>query len=383
MEDSQQRKRQALDSNEEGVKRKRSNPDNTTHQGSVTADDEVRRSAHHDNDSSVEELLSVPLHIIFREVPSSAHHSSLSATRRKPLLTRAEAQCLVKTSQIAREVDVIVNMACEVLSRQRWCRSFGQSIEGVPLLRSVLPVLAVHGHVIPTRALATVQGELDHVLYELEMCASALRQYSDQNWTLSESLMDALSDCEAPGQELAKEKRKMAEIEEEVCTRIERLLGMVSMTGEGNSAETLAEDAFHQAMDSDSGQFVSMQMFCDRLLGLDVDEGPAVSAAARKHVETASIANENGGPESGSHDLRKRSTLDDDRDQWSCSTLSIRSPERHSHMTIEEQSRDGSYKQPEMTQATSIAVEALAGLASSRRGDSPRVDLVTDLYNAE
>jgi hypothetical protein len=52
-------------------------------------------------------------------------------------------------------------------------------------------------------------------------------------------------------------------------------------------------------------------------------------------------------------------------------------------MTIEEQSRDGSYKQPEMTQATSIAVEALAGLASSRRGDSPRVDLVTDLYNAE
>jgi hypothetical protein len=269
-------------------------------------------------------------------------------------------------------------MTSEVLSRQRWCRSTSQSIEGVPLLRSVLPVLAVHGHVIPIRALATVQGELERVLYELETCASALRQYSEQNWTLSESLMDAFGDCEAPGQELAKEKRIMAEIEEEVCTRIERLLGMASMTGEGNNAKT-AEDAFDQAIDLETGQFVSMQIFCDRLLGLDVDEEPAVSTAARGNVETASIADENGGPESGSHDLRNRSALDDDRDQWSCSTVSIRSPERHSHMTVEEQSPDGSYKEPEMTQGTKNAVEALAGLASSRQGDSPTVDL----YNAE
>jgi hypothetical protein len=372
MEDSQQRKRPASDyplSNEEGAKRNRPNPETAHHQQhSVEDTTAISEATSRSNDSSVEELLSVPLNVIFREVPSSSTQSA-TQQRRKPLLTRAEAQCLVKVSQLAHEVDVIVGVSSEVLSRQRWCRIFGKSIEGVPLLRSVLPVLAVHGHVIPKKALANVQAELERVLYELEACASALRQYSEQNWTLSESLMDAFGDScdEAPGQELAKEKRCMAEIEEEVCTRIESLLGMLAAKEEDNAPQ----DAFDQAMDSDSGRFVSMQTFCYKLLGLAVDE--TVSAAtAPASVENASIADENGGSESfldKSHDLIKHSALDDDGDQWSCSTVSIRSPERrHSHMNAEEQSPDGSYKIPEMTEGTSAIVEALADLASGRRG---------------
>jgi hypothetical protein len=316
------------------------------------------------NDSSVGELLSVPLNVIFREVPSSTHSAM---QRRKPLLTRAEAQCLVKTSQLAHEVDVIVGVSSEVLSRQRWCRIFGESIEGIPLLRSVLPVLAVHGHIITKKALANVQAELERVLYELEGCSSALRQYSEQNWTLSESLMDAFGDCEAPGQELAKEKRCMAEIEEEVCTRIESLLGMA--TKEEGSAP---QDAFEQAMDSDSGRFVSMQTFCYKLLGLSVDE--TASAAAQASFEAASILDENGGSESvldEPHDLTKRSAFCDDGDHWTCSTVLIRSPQcHHSHMNTEEQSPGGSYKIPEMTEGTSTVVQALADLASGRSGGS-------------
>jgi hypothetical protein len=319
------------------------------------------------SDSSVEELLSVPLNVIFRQVPSSTTHSATQ--RRKPLLTRAEAQCLVRTSQLAHEVDVLVEVSSEVLSRQRWCRIFAKSIEGIPLLRSVLPVLAVHGQVIPKQTLANVEAELERVLYELEGCSSALRQYSEQNWTLFESLMDAFGDCEAPGQELAKEKRSRAEIEEEVCNRIESLLGMA--TKEDSDAP---QDAFDQATDSDSGRFVSMQMLCCELLGLAVDDETG-SVTAPTSVEVASTLAERGGSESllnEPHDLTKSSAFGDDRDHWSCSTVSIRSPRRcHLQTNAEEQSPGGSYTIPEMTEGTSSMVEALVDLASGRRGGNP------------
>ena len=400
LDTSQQRKRQASQSplNEGANKRSRPNADSGDNTVVNDSPDRHDRRDIQDNsgppqsasnDSSVERLLSVPLDVVFREVPSAA--AAPMSQRRKPLLTRAEAQCLVKTAQLAHQVDVIVDISSHALSRQQWCRSFRESIQGVPLLRSVLPVLSVHGDKIPSSALKNVQGELDRVLLELEACASALHQYSEQNYTLSESLLDAFGDGQAPssGQELAREKRIMAEIEEEVCVRIDRLLGMAALNTQ-DDADSMGnvEDAFEKATGIESRQFESMRKFCYRMLGIDAIEDASGVAAVEEEGDNNGIPSdiENGEDENpepkqqGANEGPNRDLLlalaDEVRGQWSGSTVAIHTPEHHSSMNGDQDESQpdevGSFMEPEMTQGISNAVEALAVLASGSRCDNSR-----------
>lgn len=396
---SQQRKRPAstspLTNNSAAKKSKPSNDDD----GNVASTDNTASQCMPPQaEYSIERLLSVPLDVIFRKVASG--------NRSKPLLTRAEAQCLVKTTQLAHQVDAIVQVSFQALSRQVWCKDFAESIQTVPLLRSVLPLLVVHGTQTTSSALTQVQTELDGVLSELEACAAALQQYSEQNWTLAESLIDAFGGRDMPvssGQDLAREKRIIAEIQEEVCARCQSVLKMsASLDG------TTVEDAFEQARDQESGQFVSMQEYCRRLFGADktndskqssISATPAAAAAAAAlqneqpnegniSKNSVSSVNDNGGdkiPPRNEQEQQEESTNAtetnnplltlaqeaEERGGWSDSTASMQAPERSSPTGDEEEdSQDEDMEHyGEMTQGTSGAVAALAVLRNDQGDD--------------
>lgn len=163
---------------------------------------------------SVQQFLTVPLPIIFRQVDGGGG---------KPLLTRAEAQALIRITNLACEFDILVDLISQALKRQLVARQLRTDAQSIPTLRSLVPTLVAHGQEIPQQALERLQTELDRVLVELEACGVQLKQFSEQNWTMSDSLLDAFGATPSSGHTLANEKRILADIEEDLATRLEHL----------------------------------------------------------------------------------------------------------------------------------------------------------------
>lgn len=163
---------------------------------------------------SVQQFLTVPLPIIFRQVDGGGG---------KPLLTRAEAQALLRITNLACEFDILVDLISQALERQLVARQLRADVQSIPTLRSLVPTLVAHGQEIPQQALERLQTELDRVLVELEACGVQLKQFSEQNWTMSDSLLEAFGATPSSGHTLANEKRILADIEEDLATRLEHL----------------------------------------------------------------------------------------------------------------------------------------------------------------
>jgi hypothetical protein len=218
--------------------------------------------------STVEDMIAVPLEFLFRVVPQTTPAFSMSTStstgaataasqpqRHKPLLSRAEAQCLLTVALLAHELDSLVALSAKALEQRRSFGAFARKLERTnnPFLRPMLFLLDVVGHHVPTNGLEKIQSELESVTQELKTTAATLRQFSEQNWTLSESLLDSMSGTS--GELVAKEKRRLSDVQEEVCTRIERLLqattgqsgddlqGDLGCTMKEYCARTLAPDA--------------------------------------------------------------------------------------------------------------------------------------------
>lgn len=317
---------------------------------------------------SVCDLLSIPLEVIFREVsPSLSSASSVpavQAARRKPVMTRAEAGCFLRVSQLAHQVDSLVQVSSEALKQKVLCQSLGKELvqyDSVPLLlRSLVPLLGVLGHHQPDRALQAVKEEMDQTLQEFSTSATQLRQYADQNWTLAENMLDAfgeeqdsvgLSSSAAAGQTLAREKRLLGELQEELATRVESIVGMTAI----NDLEGLGDGAATKSVDSH--RFVSMREFCRSMFNLDEShQGSEDDSSERESSEQqAGELSQNHADSSrcGSQDLLESET--DHRRNDSTVAESPSSPSREYNSLYD------------MSQATHSAVTALAGLSSRPR----------------
>lgn len=201
---------------------------------------------------SVEALLSVPVEIVFRKC---------SSQEGRPLLTRAEAETFLKISFMAQEIDTLIALAEDILLQQRYCSEYREQLLESnlhPMLRSVIPIISIL-ETQPKSALRDIQGSLCQLLAELRGCATVLRQSSEQNWTLSEAL-DGLAANNESGQSLSAEKRKVADLEEEIVLRIEKLTAMSNydvmanmqdenhcrklFAGEGRSEKTESEQDY-------------------------------------------------------------------------------------------------------------------------------------------
>lgn len=195
------------------------------------------------NASSVQASLAVPLDFIFRQVVvNPPHDNKLPQRQQKPLLSRAEAQCFLSIRLLASEVDSLVAATGAALKKRHAYGQFAdrvarrQSTTLSPFLRPLLPLLSTLGDFIPGRTLEMIQAEMDTVLQELQAAAVSLRQSSEQNWTLSESLMDTIG---SSGEGVARDKRRLSDIQDEVRSRIEKLLATEEDEGGVTSAEPL------------------------------------------------------------------------------------------------------------------------------------------------
>ena len=174
--------------------------------------------------------------------------------------------------------------------------------------------------------------ECNRVLVELTKCCGSLRQFADQNWTVSEHLyMDGRGGVGGVG----RDKGSLAEIEEAICDRIDGLVGMAAVTGSGVASSNgngptsstdakggvhdeemndanddddddkkitkkrkrgkdergSPQDVFDASVDFTTGQFVSMAELCRRLftdLGEQVEENEG-SADTAEHSQDVGV----------------------------------------------------------------------------------------------
>jgi hypothetical protein len=218
---------------------------------------------------TVEDLLTVPMEYVLRQVPSvssshaSAAFQSPSTPRRlgsavrnggsgRPLLSRTEASLLLRVQGLAQEVDILTEVATDALAQRVRERTFAVSLERSdhPYLRPLLAILHVVHETLPTQAMQRVSHTMEQrVLPEMRRIVTQIRQCSEHNWTLA----DTLEDTAGNGNVLAEEKRQLSDVQEEVCQRIESIFfqsNQISSTPSGSSSSQLS---------------LSMKEYCDRL----------------------------------------------------------------------------------------------------------------------
>ena len=276
---------------------KRSRPDGRPQLNASDFDNTERRY-------SVESLLSVPLEVIFREIGDGNTQTAQSPSQatRKPWLTRAEAHCLLRVSMLAHELDVLVRLSEDALARRQWGQSFCRKLVHTeprddkesakvlvhPLLRPIICILAVHDQFSSQGCLRYVQMQIDRVVLGLRMCAGTLRNSSEQNFTYADNLLDALGDgsnTRNPGRVLEREKRKLAELEEELCRRIESILRDSSSVSGNETVSTDARRFIGGSSNLAHFTVEPMSTICARILGLSLSVPCAILPKALQKQE--------------------------------------------------------------------------------------------------
>lgn len=132
---------------------------------------------------------------------------------------------MLRIALLSRELDLLVELTSQALERRVSCRHVRSMIRGTPTLRSLVPLLELHGTILPRAALCYFQIEMERVLRSFEICTVALKQYSEQNWTMSDSLLDAFggSTVISSAHVLANEKKILSDLQEELSKRIDHL----------------------------------------------------------------------------------------------------------------------------------------------------------------
>ena len=248
---------------------------------------------------SVEDLLSVPTEFIFRKVPSTSSNnaegsatisvsSALKQVQQKPLLSRSEAQCFCKINLLAHEIDCLTQICAQIWQTQLHSQSFSQSLEAVdhPYLRPLVVLLDTFAQQTPSWAMPQIALELNRVVSELQQATVTLRQCSEQNWALAESLQDAAT----AGHLLALEKQKLSDIQEEICHRIDHLIVSRQANTNSNSGIDFTMDAIGSedqcsnmstgtSRRGSTGPLLSMHEYCSRIFAAAESDMPATRKA--------------------------------------------------------------------------------------------------------
>jgi len=256
---------------------------------------------------SVESLLNVPMHVIFREAKTVDRGSKGgggggaggSGNQKSFILSKSEVSTLLRVSMLSSELDAILSLASDALDKSQRCKAYRKRIiesnedpasanAGGILLRALLPIVAVHSD--------TAEEALEHatrerfgigrVLSQLEECAVDLEKCAEQNHNMADQL-----DCYmAPGDTsvLSNEKRAMAEMEEAIAERIEGLNSLAATAPSAAVAVAIRSDEAPAAdeLNKVADDFIPMSELCERLFAkyhLSSDVAPPPRAEARGH----------------------------------------------------------------------------------------------------
>jgi hypothetical protein len=244
----------------------------------------------------VADLLAVPMDIILCE----ATQAPSSHKRGRNLLLSGEAMVFLRVSQLAYEMDVLLDLASQALRQRLDVDRLEHSMTRPHQpyrnsLLAIIPLLHVHGRDVSNRAIQRVHYEVGRVMQELAQIAVTLHQSSEQNWNVAESLRDSQAeDIGIPSRQmqLETEKRAISEVQDELETRIQNLTGMAftndddddddnnnnnasspdtkkrheSDENNASSSTSAPLDAFALAVDQENGAFISMNEFCRKCL---------------------------------------------------------------------------------------------------------------------
>ncbi|GKY94095.1 hypothetical protein MPSEU_000375900 [Mayamaea pseudoterrestris] len=327
------------------VKRLRVGIDSNAHDGAAL-DEDV---------SFVESMLAVPLDIIYYKGPG---------TRAKPLLTRAEAQCLVYVSLLAHEVDSLTAITAQVCEHRHVYDSFADKLRKCnqnQRLNPLLSILYVLGRQFPDQTLEKIRVELFSASSELRLVHANLKQYSEQNWALSESLLDAGPE----GEDVAKGKRKLSDIQDELCDRISALLD----ESNDNGTKALAFPPCE-----------TMAAFCQRIMNrVEVSSPPRASQQSsvllsvkgqtqeseRSHLDALAAS---------SHPPRHLEKENDDPSQQAPQqqrNLNVASPQEESPMSGKDEDDNSPMQRLRYGPETQYAADALSSLMVVARAQAP------------
>lgn len=219
----------------------------TNHQAKKQRKDSYKSENQHDPNSfnAIEKLLSVPLHYILRRTSSQNNNPHL--------LSRMEAALLLQITTISYELDSLFQMSIEAIENSHTCKIISEDIHNSSnaFLRPIHCLLHTYGRIVPQQVIQHVQNHLEGILGHFPIIIQSLRQCAEQNWSVSNALLDMNMGGMSINM-LGKEKGLLAEIEEEVCKRLEGLMDVCN-----------EEDATLPVLDSFDS--TSMKSFCARL----------------------------------------------------------------------------------------------------------------------
>jgi hypothetical protein len=162
---------------------------------------------------SVHYMLSLPLSILLK---TSSHTS-------KPLLSRTEAKVFLRLHMLSQEMDAIVTASSHALSLLHSSRpwfdkdSLQYRYLQHPHVRCMQSLIETVWQRQPQASLDSLQVPLQSVVDQIQDACTSLRALAEQNWTLADSLQETVPD-------LAREKRLVSDLQEEVCQRIEAIV---------------------------------------------------------------------------------------------------------------------------------------------------------------
>ena len=226
---------------------------------------------------SVEDLLAVPTAFIFRKVFVHKAEDNLAAVQQsqKPLLSRSEATCFCKINLLAHELDCLTKICTDIWQTKLQYQSFSQSLGNVdhPYLRPLVVLLDTFQQQMPSSALPRIELELNRVVSELQQATVTLRQCSEQNWTLAETLQDTATAEHL----LAREKLKLSDVQEEICHRIDRLISRnisgnticndaMDTTGSEEQCSNMSTSTTRRSV---TGPLISMQEYCNNIFATE------------------------------------------------------------------------------------------------------------------
>jgi hypothetical protein len=122
--------------------------------------------------------------------------------------------------------------------------------------------------------LPQIAVELNRVVSDLQQATVTLRQCSEQNWALAESLQDTAT----AGHLLALEKQKLSDVQEEICHRIDQLIARNANTNCSSYTDAMdttgSEDQCSNMSTGTSrrgstGPMVSMDEYCSRIFAAE------------------------------------------------------------------------------------------------------------------
>jgi hypothetical protein len=201
-------------------------------------------------------------------------------------------------------------VAARALEQRHVYGAFAAQLRGSHGNRRLAPLLAVlhvMGQDLAGQSLERIGAELGAVQAELRLAASHLKQFSEQNWTLSESLLDAGPE----GRRVASEKRKLSDIQDELGNRIAALLD-----GGADDADADASPAHDDGLPPTE----TMADFCARVMARVEDlSSPPRSSQQSASQPSAKAASQSQDSVRSEPKLPPRSTAEkenDDPRQW-------------------------------------------------------------------